>query len=577
MANSINSSLFNTGNNLPDLVRVNVLSHLSYIDQIAKRRINSQWLQASQSKLGKLGLIRSIQKISLADISKLSPQHINNLLKVLSQLSAQRDLDPENRILGGFLAKTLRYKCHCHPDQMTAFLESLTEKQRSAIYGLDFINCKMNLHMNDGHIEKIFRLCPNLRAFQLNNAGRITGEGFTSEVNEHPLISLRLMNCPRLNDTFLEALFSKTPHLKQIYFSGLNITGRCLAQLSPLSGITEVYLFSCFQVNEENLGHFFSSHGGSLKRIVLDHLNITGESFAQIPQKNEIEIVTLRFLPQLNENALKYFFSNMHQLKKLSLNHLPISGEALPYLASIDQLKGLILNNCSQLDEEKLGPFFSKTISLRELRIEFLNITSRCLAKFPAKNQLKILKIMSCKHLDETFLQHFFSQTFMLQKIELADSNITGTCFADFPKKNCLKVFDMSPAIDVKQLDENSLSLFFSKAAELKEFHLFASRTNGLWLSHIPNGNQLRKITIQLCLRLEEEHLENFYSKLDKINEITLMEINTTGKELGHLPMTGTLTKISLSSCRNMNLDHLRVFPPKILTYDGLIGASTDD
>ncbi|MGD2169778.1 MAG: hypothetical protein PVI40_06020 [Chlamydiota bacterium] len=575
MANSINSSLFNIGNNLPDLVRVNVLSHLSYIDQIAMRGMNSQWLQASQTRLGKLNLIRSIQKISLHDISELSPQHINNLLKVLSQLSAQPDLDPNNRILGGFLAKTLRYKCDCNPNQMVDFLESLTEEQRNSIYRLDFTDCSKNIHMKDHHIAKIFQLCPNLRSFHLDNAG-IIGTGFTSIINTHPLRSLRLLNCPRLNDEFLGRLFSKTPYLMQIYFSGLNITGSCFTQLSPRNRITEVCLIQCLRLNEENLGHFFSFNAGFLKKLSLHQLNITGESLAQIPQKNQLEIVTLHSLSQLNEEALKDFFSNTDKLKKLSLQLLPTSGEALTNLPSIQQLEDLKLNNCSQLDEENLRLFFLMAFSLKTLTIESLNITGESLATFPVNNQLKILQIMTCTNLEEIHLRHFFSHTSILQAIKLSSTNVSGTCFADFPEQNRLKAFHMSnDMFNVKsELDEASLSLFFSRVSKLKEFRLFGSKTNGFGLSHIPNGNQLEKVTLGSCTNLKEEHLKEFYAKLNKINEINLMSLTTTGSELTHLPATNTLTKISLLACTNMNLDLLRVFPPKILNYDRTTGGN---
>ncbi|MGD2168630.1 MAG: hypothetical protein PVI40_00115 [Chlamydiota bacterium] len=359
---------------LPITSHSQILSFLPFKEQMAARKINSLWNQASQTLLGQFALIQST--LSFTDVET---QIFSKRLVFFEELALQRfnkKIDPSYAIVGKFLSTFLRVRYSSDPGAFISFLSEIPEETRKGIPSFNFpTTC-----LCDALVTEVIRLCPNLKYLNLSGNTQITGECLASIPNDNQLEHLVLGRCSGLRENFLIEFFSKATLLKKLDLESTKVTGEGLSYLPEQNSFEELYLGSNYLV-ESFLEKFFIK-ATKLKKLYCSCCEISGKGLSYITGEN-LESVFLYYCDKLEENFLKELFANGKNLKEISLSGSKTTGEGLSYLPAVNRLEQLSLNGIYHLNENFLRELFSKAKNLKKVNLSVTRLKKEAFLDLP--------------------------------------------------------------------------------------------------------------------------------------------------------------------------------------------------
>ncbi|PIS00311.1 MAG: hypothetical protein COT84_08160 [Chlamydiae bacterium CG10_big_fil_rev_8_21_14_0_10_35_9] len=535
---------------LPKEEGVRVLSYLTPKEQLTTRKVSTTWNNLSQDRSGLFALVQSMAGIRSEDIKKMhdsNPKAFEVFLDRIVKTNFNPSLDPDNKFMSGFFYNILRYKSDTDSEEMMHWLRTLPLQKKAAVQDL-----YIKSPITDEQLAEVFKICPSLK--ELHFVGGVTGKGFLHIPENSQLESITLFS-NNLEEQFLSALFSKATKLKSIFIN-FPITDKQLADI----------LVKC----------------PTLKNLYLTGVNITGAGLSNIPANNQLESISLSF-GNFDEGFLSSFFSKAIKLKSIFLSSSNITGKALCHIPVNNQLECVVLNLCTNLKEDHLIKFFSKATTLKEVCLDLASMTGEGLASIPLNNQLKFISINNCTNLEEAALWEFLAKANKAIKIRyyglsnpltkivlMFQTLIQGadTKLHLKPKEiiNFLHHLPMSKKEEVQSLDftdgsgtftsvkEEEIATLLQLCPNVKFLNVFLHTGKGL--SHIPENNKLEKLTLTIT-HPDEESLAQFFSKVKNLKEIDFSYSRTTGKGLSHLPRDNQLGKVVFFNCKKLDEEAL--------------------
>ncbi len=221
----------------------------------------------------------------------------------------------------------------------------------------------INLQITDQAVPTFAKL-PALVSLDLRQCTSLGG----SELGELKAATLlRELKLSDIDDATLEIVAS-FPHLESLTVEDSSLTAEGIAKLAlnvPTANRLRSLSFArCLSLDDEALAPLASF--GSLRRLSLRDVSVTGTCLANLSTLGEIELLSLNEL-FLSDEAFEAI-GRCRQLKRLELSQGLLTPEAIETIASLSNLEYLDVTSCD-LDDEKLQPLH-KLNNLRTLIVE---------------------------------------------------------------------------------------------------------------------------------------------------------------------------------------------------------------